>query len=62
MSDNLSKKGPKDASRINIHEAYELAYWSKRLCAPKEKIIEAVKLVGAMVKDVRKELKRNQHS
>jgi Protein of unknown function (DUF3606) len=62
MTDNLNRKGPDDAARINIHEAYELTYWSKKLGAPKEKIIEAVKLVGAMVKDVKKELKRNQHT
>lgn len=31
MADNLKKKIPQDAKRINIHEAYELEYWSKRM-------------------------------
>ena len=60
MPDNLNRRGPDDAAKINIHEAYELAYWSKKFCIPKQRLIEAVNVVGVKVKDVKKELKRNQ--
>jgi hypothetical protein len=54
MPDNLKKRGPKDATRINIGEPYELSYWSKKLNVPKEKIITAVNAVGMMARDVKK--------
>jgi hypothetical protein len=55
MPDDRSKKGPQDRTRINIHEAYELEYWSKEhFKVSKEKLIEAVKKAGVMVKDVEK--------
>lgn len=31
MSDDKTKKGPQDASKINIHEPYELEYWQNIL-------------------------------
>jgi Protein of unknown function (DUF3606) len=31
MADDRSKKGPADRLRINVHEAYELEYWTKEL-------------------------------
>ncbi len=58
MSDNLKRKGPRDASRINVSEAHELAYWSKKLSVSKEKLVAAVKAVGAMVEDVKRHLKK----
>ncbi|WP_294323610.1 DUF3606 domain-containing protein [uncultured Chryseobacterium sp.] len=47
MSDDLSKRKPQDASKINMHENWELEYWSKELGVSKEKIREAVKVVVA---------------
>jgi hypothetical protein len=29
MSDDLTKRRPQDASKINVHEPYELNYWSE---------------------------------
>jgi len=31
MPDNKSDRGEPDRSEINIHEPYEVEYWSKRL-------------------------------
>jgi hypothetical protein len=31
MADDKSKRGPEDRIRINVHEAYELQYWSTQL-------------------------------
>lgn len=45
--------GPADRERINIHEDYELEYWSSHLGVSKSKIIEAVNTVGVMVEKVR---------
>lgn len=43
MSDDLKKKGEPDRSRINIHEPWEVEYWTKRLgCTPAE-LKQAVK-------------------
>jgi Protein of unknown function (DUF3606) len=30
MADDLSKRGSQDRSRINIHEDYEVRYWSTK--------------------------------
>ena len=54
MSDDLSKKKPQDAGKINIHESWELEYWSNHFSIPKEKIIHAVNAVGVSVESVRK--------
>ncbi len=56
MSDDLTKRRPQDALRINVNEPYELNWWSSELGVSKDKIIAAVKAVGVMVKDVKKHL------
>ncbi|WP_294290840.1 DUF3606 domain-containing protein [Chryseobacterium endophyticum] len=56
MSDDLSKRRPQDASKINVHEDWELEYWSKELGVSKEKIREAVKAVGTSAAAVRRYL------
>lgn len=56
MSDDLSKKRPQDASKINIHEPWELAYWCNALGVTKEQLIAAVHAVGVSVSAVRRHL------
>lgn len=56
MSDDKTKRGPADASRINIHEEYEITYWTATLGCTRDKLIAAVKAVGPMIKDVRRHL------
>jgi len=52
MADDLSKRGPQDRVRVNIHEKHERRYWCERLgCSPAE-LRDAVHAVGVMVKDV----------
>ena len=35
MADDKSKTAPQDAQRVNVHEAYEVQYWTKRFgCTP----------------------------
>ena len=59
MPDDKTKKGPQDARQINIHEAYELEYWSKKLGATPLRIREAVAAVGTSVAAVTRYLKDN---
>jgi len=53
MSDDLTKRRPQDASKINVHEPYELNYWADHFKVSKEKIKEAVQKVGVMVDKVK---------
>ncbi len=46
MADDRSNRGPADRARINIHEAYEVEYWSRELGISPERLRE---LVGKQV-------------
>ena len=54
--DDLKKKGPQDRSKINMHEDYEVKYWTKELGVSKEKLQKAVDEVGNSAAAVREEL------
>ena len=56
MSDDLTKKEPQDGNKINIHETWELAYWTKHFEVTKEQLIAAVKVVGTSKLAVQKHL------
>ena len=56
MSDNLKDRGEPDRSKVNVHESWEVEYWTKRFdCTPNE-LKDAVNKVGVSVDNVRKEL------
>ena len=52
MTYDRTKRGPQDSNRINIHEDYELQYWSKKFGVTPEELIAAVDAVGPMTADV----------
>lgn len=56
MSDNLDITSPEDPTKINIHQDWELDYWSKTLGVSEEEIIIAVNTVGVMVANVKNHL------
>ena len=58
MPDDKTLRGPQDATRINVHEDYEVAYWTKKFGCTKEQLQAAVKKVGVSAKTVEEELKR----
>lgn len=58
MSDDKSKTRPQDASRVNIHEPYEVEYWCSKFGCTEQELVDAVQKVGVMADDVEKELKR----
>jgi len=57
MSDDKSKKGMQDRTRINTEEDYELRYWSEKFGVSQDQLKAAVKKVGNSVSAVEKELK-----
>ena len=58
MPDDKTKTRPQDASRINIHESYELEYWAKKFNVTPEQLREAVNKVGTSARAVEEELSR----
>jgi len=58
MADNKTKTTPQDAQRVNVHEDYEVRYWSEKFGCSAEELKAAVKKVGVMAKDVEKELRK----
>jgi predicted RNase H-like HicB family nuclease len=51
-----TKCSPQDASRINVHELYELEYWSKKFGVTTDQLKAAVSKVGVSVAAVEDEL------
>lgn len=56
MSDNLSNRGPQDRSRINLHESWEVQYWTQELGVTREQLEQAVKQAGSSADAVRRHL------
>ncbi|AFR67591.1 hypothetical protein Pcar_3418 [Syntrophotalea carbinolica DSM 2380] len=46
MPDDLTKKRPLDSSRINIHEPYEVKYWSQKFGIMPSRLKELVAKYG----------------
>jgi hypothetical protein len=59
MSDDKTSRGPADASRVNVHEDYELRYWSQKFGVSAEQLKAAVQAAGVMAKDVEARLKKS---
>lgn len=58
MPVNKTKTAPQDARQINVHERYELAYWTKALGVSEEVLMRAVKKVGTSADAVKHVLAR----
>jgi hypothetical protein len=52
----IKRNAIRDRDRINVHEDYELRYWTKELGVTPEKLKQTVKEVGVMLTNVRKAL------
>jgi hypothetical protein len=46
MSDDLTKKGYQDRSRINMNETHEVTYWTDKYNISKEQLQSAVETAG----------------
>jgi hypothetical protein len=58
MADDRTKRGSADRSRINVHEPYELEYWTEELNVSADRLKELVAKHGVMAVDIRKALGR----
>ncbi|MDB5924884.1 MAG: hypothetical protein JWN13_3820 [Betaproteobacteria bacterium] len=56
MSDERRNKGQQDRNRIDVHEDYELRYWTKELGVSPDELKSAVQKVGPSAKAVREHL------
>lgn len=56
MSDDLTKRRPQDASRINVHESWEVNWWTDKFKVTKAQLEAAVKAVGTSAAAVAKHL------
>jgi hypothetical protein len=57
MTDDPSKRGPQDRTRINTNEDHEIRYWTERFGVSAERLETAVKKVGNSAAAVEKELR-----
>jgi hypothetical protein len=62
MSDDRTKKGQQDRSRIDVNEDYELRYWTKELGVTPDELKSAVQKVGPSVKAVREHFGKPEFS
>ena len=58
MADDTSERDYRDRDRINVHEDYEVQYWSKKFGVTPEQLRKVVGKVGNSVAAVERELKR----
>jgi hypothetical protein len=56
MTDDPSKRGQADRTRINMHEDYEVRYWTQKWNVSRDQLAAAGRKVGVMVADVAKRL------
>ncbi|MDB5130517.1 MAG: hypothetical protein JWR02_266 [Mucilaginibacter sp.] len=56
--DNKNNVGSPDRDRINLHENYEVEYWTKTLGISAEELKEAVKNAGTSANAVKQHLKK----
>jgi hypothetical protein len=52
MSDDTSKRGPQDRSKVNLSERYEVDYWTKKWSVTEAQLREAVAKAGSGAKAV----------
>ena len=57
MPDDLTKKRPQDASKINLSQQHEIDYWTAALHTTEAKLRAAVSKVGPYVSAVREYLR-----
>lgn len=56
MSDNLKDRGPRDRTRINVNEEWELRYWADEFAIGADDLKKIVEEVGDSVQNVEKRL------
>lgn len=60
MPDDLTKRGPRDANRVNVNEAWEREYWTEKFGCTDAALRDCVSRVGPMKDDVQRCLAQKQ--
>lgn len=58
MSDNLKIRQPEDPKQINVHEDWELEYWSNKFDITKDQLLQTIQKIGTYVDDVQNYLNK----
>ena len=56
MAGSMSRRHPQDSSRINVHEDWELRFWSDKWNIPRHQLMDTIKRVGVQVQEVARAL------
>jgi len=56
MSDDKRLKAPQDAARVNVHERYEVDYWTRKWGVSEAQLRAAVARAGVGVEAIAREL------
>jgi hypothetical protein len=59
MADDLKRRQPEDATRVNVNESWEVKYWTNRFGVTETKLRQAVNAVGVSASKVEAWLKKN---
>jgi hypothetical protein len=62
MPDDTTSRGYRESLRIDINEKWELAYWSEKFDVTAEELMQAVREVGVLARDVERHLLRRQRA
>ena len=62
MEETKRVTGPRDRLTINMHEGFDVRYWSNQFGISAEQLKEIVGKVGPKTEDVRNELKSRGHN
>jgi hypothetical protein len=60
MSDDLKNRGPQDRGRINVHEPWEVKWWTKELGVTEEQLRELVRQHGVSAAKIREVLSQRK--
>jgi hypothetical protein len=60
MADDLKHRGTPDPQRINVHERWEVEYWTKKFGCTSAELVKAVSAVGVSAAAVEQWLRKNK--
>lgn len=59
MRDRIQRRVPEDRSRVELHEQWQITYWTITLQTTQDRLVRAVREVGSNVDNVRLWLDEN---
>ncbi|MCE0491042.1 DUF3606 domain-containing protein [Pantoea sp. Mb-10] len=59
MKDRIQRRVPEDRSQVELHEQWQITYWTLTLQTTQERLVRAVREVGTDTESVRRWLDEN---